>query len=98
MRFFTALLALFTGFAGFMGLFIRIPKAETPAGILCPCRFTAASDTHIVAMGDKRCGRMAKLLKTGRAIARADEHYQALDGVLFAGDITDTVENAVFSL
>ncbi len=87
----SAALALFTAVSNFAGLFTRVADIEPPAGDFVPVlRFTAVSDVHIEIPGDVRCRRMAKMLKTSYAIAQADEHYKKLDGVLFAGDITDS--------
>lgn len=83
-------LALFTASTNFLGLFVRVPEIETPADDFTPVlRFTAASDVHIEIPADVRCQRMAKMLKTSYAIAEADESYKKLDGVIFAGDVTN---------
>ncbi len=87
----SAALALFTAVSNFAGLFVRVADIEAPAGDFIPVlRFTATSDVHIQVPGDVRCQRMAKMLQTSYAIAQADKHYNKLDGVLFAGDITDS--------
>lgn len=85
------ILALFTASTNFLGLFIRVPEIETVSDDFTPVlRFTAASDVHVETYNDIRSRRMAKMLKTSYAIARADEHYKKLDGVLFAGDSADS--------
>jgi hypothetical protein len=87
----STVLAFFTAVSNFSGIFLRVADIEPPAGDFTPVlRFTAVSDTHIEFPGDVRCQRMAKMLKTSYAIAQADEHYKNLDGVMFAGDITDS--------
>ncbi len=83
-------LALFTVVSNFAGLFTRPAKIEPPSDNFIPVlRFTVVSDVHIQFPGDVRCQRMAKMLKTSYAVAQADPHYNKLDGVMFAGDITD---------
>lgn len=83
-------LAFFTLVSNFSGLFARTAKIEAPSDNFIPVmRFTVASDVHIQVPGDIQCHRMAKMLRTSYAIAQADTHYNKLDGVMFAGDITD---------
>lgn len=83
-------LAFFTLVSNFTGLFGRTVKIEAPGDDFVPVmRFTVASDVHIQVPGDIQCHRMAKMLRTSYAIAQADTHYNKLDGVMFAGDITD---------
>lgn len=83
-------LAFFTAIANLMGLFIPAPAIRPPADDFVPVlRFTVASDVHIQTHADEKTRRMTKMLKTSYAIAEADERYDRLDGVMFAGDITD---------
>ena len=86
----STVLAFFTVVSNFSGLFGRTANIESPNDDFTPVvRFTVASDVHIQVPGDIQCHRMAKMLRTSYAVAGADAHYKALDGVLFAGDITD---------
>lgn len=86
----STVLAFFTVVSNFSGLFCRTPKIEPPGDDFTPVvRFTVASDVHIQVPGDIQCHRMAKMLRTGYAVAEADANYKNLDGVVFAGDITD---------
>ena len=52
-------------------------------------RFVATSDTHIMTLGDKGCRRITKMMKSAYAYADADNDYNTVDAVVFAGDITD---------
>ncbi len=83
-------LALFTVFSSFMGGWIRLKDVKPAEGDFTPVvRFAALSDVHINSLGDTQCQRMAKAVKSAYAIARTDNKHGTLDGIIFAGDITE---------
>lgn len=84
----------------FASLFVPFAKVETPesTGDFEPqLRFVATSDTHIYALGDKGCTRIAKMINSAYEIAEKDSSYNRLDAVVFAGDITDDGTFTAFS-
>ena len=88
--FVSVVLSIFTALAGFFGLFV-IPG--TPADIaddfVPVMRFVAASDTHVITMGDTGCRRITKMMKQAYALADNDADYNKVDAVVFSGDLTD---------
>lgn len=52
-------------------------------------RFAAASDTHIRDDTNTGAERIGKILRCAYEAADSDKHYDKLDAVIFAGDITD---------
>lgn len=84
----------------FASLFVPFAKVETPesTGDFEPqLRFVATSDTHIYALGDKGCTRIAKMINSAYEIAEKDSSYNRLDAVVFSGDITDDGTFTAFS-
>lgn len=84
----------------FASLFVPFAKVESPesTGDFEPqLRFIATSDTHIYALGDKGCTRIAKMINSAYEIAEKDSSYNRLDAVVFSGDITDDGTFTAFS-
>ena len=85
----------------FTSLFVPFVSAPVPEsvddGFVPVMRFVATSDTHINALGDKGCRRVAKMIKSAYAISEADADYKELDAVVFSGDITDGGTFTAFS-
>lgn len=84
----------------FTALFVPFAKAQTPENnddFVPVARFIATSDTHITALGDKGCTRIAKMINSAYAIAEADADYNKLDAVVFSGDLTDSGTFTAFS-
>lgn len=84
----------------FASLFVPFAKVESPesTGDFQPqLRFIATSDTHIYALGDKGCTRIAKMINSAYEIAEKDSSYNRLDAVVFSGDITDDGTFTAFS-
>lgn len=97
----SAFISLLLGFLSlFTSLFVPLSKAQIPENnddFVPVARFIATSDTHITALGDKGCTRIAKMINSAYAIAEADSDYNKLDAVVFAGDITDSGTFTAFS-
>lgn len=89
--FISVILSILMAFTGLFSAFIPTPSVDkyNNDNFEPVLRFTAASDTHVSTFGDIRCGRITKALKTAYAIADADDDYNSLDAVIFAGDMTD---------
>nr|MCR5485097.1 metallophosphoesterase [Clostridiales bacterium] len=58
-------------------------------------RFIASSDSHIGGQ-PQQPGRVQKMIKTGYAVADADEEYDKLDAVLIVGDLTNRGRKSQF--
>ena len=84
----------------FSALFVPFSCAPTPDAeddFVPVLRFVATSDTHINALGDKGCRRVAAMINSAYSIAEADPDYKELDAVVFSGDITDNGTFTAFS-
>ena len=84
----------------FSALFVPFSSAPTPDAeddFVPVLRFVATSDTHIHALGDKGCRRVAAMINSAYSIAEADPDYKELDAVVFSGDITDNGTFTAFS-
>lgn len=84
----------------FSALFVPFSCAPTPDvqdDFVPVLRFVATSDTHINALGDKGCRRVAAMINSAYSIAEADPDYNELDAVVFSGDITDGGTFTAFS-
>ena len=84
----------------FTALFVPLTNASKPdtdSDFVPVARFVATSDTHILALGDKGCRRIARMINSAYDIAEADEDYRGLDAVVFSGDITDDGTFTAFS-
>ena len=77
--------------------FAKVPVTEKEDDFVPVLRFVATSDTHIYALGDKGCTRVAKMINSAYEIAEADADYKKLDAVVFSGDITDDGTFTAFS-
>lgn len=78
--------------------FANAPVPETAEDDFVPVlRFVSTSDTHVIALGDKPCYRIANMIKTAYAVAENDADYKFLDAVTFSGDITDDGTFTAFS-
>lgn len=98
----TALYSLILSFLMlFASIFVPLAKAPVPEAVeddfVPVLRFIATSDTHITALGDKGCTRIAKMINSAYAIAENDSDYNKLDAVVFSGDITDDGTFTAFS-
>lgn len=70
--------------------FTNAPAVDVTEDDFVPVmRFVATSDTHIQTLGDKGSRRIVKMVKSAYEIAENDSDYNALDVVVFSGDITD---------
>ena len=88
--FLSLILSVFTYFASLMTPSFTAPVPEMEQDDFVPVmRFVATSDTHIQTLGDTGCKRLSAMMKTAYAISDADADYNALDAVVFSGDITD---------
>lgn len=85
----------------FASVFVPLSKAPVPDvtedDFVPVLRFVATSDTHIIALGDTGCTRIAKMINSAYAVAEKDSDYNRLDAVVFAGDITDDGTFTAFS-
>lgn len=85
----------------FTSVFVPLASAPVPEntddGFVPVLRFVATSDTHVIALGDKPCYRIANTVKSAYAYSEADSDYTALDAVVFSGDITDDGTFTAFS-
>lgn len=91
----TFLTIVMTLFGGFM------PAADVPDGVqddfVPVLRFVAASDTHVITLGDTGCRRITNMMKQAYAYSDAHSAYNTVDAVIFAGDITDDGSMSAFS-
>ena len=85
----------------FTSIFVPLSKAPVPEytedDFVPVLRFVSTSDTHVVALGDKPCYRIANMIKSAYKIAENDPDYKCLDAVTFSGDITDKGTFTAFS-
>lgn len=90
MSFIAILLSIFTILAPFFCSFVQAPVPEIEEDDFSPVlRFVATSDTHVITLGDKPCGRITKMINNAYAIAESDKDYKNVDAFVFSGDITD---------
>lgn len=82
-------MAIITFFGSLSASNIKISAPAETSDFVPVLRFMVASDTHVMAAGDKQYRRIQKALKMSYAMAEADGNYQTLDAVIFAGDTTD---------
>ena len=83
-------LSLFCIFSGITGAFVRTGSPKAVSDDFVPVlRFMAASDIHIHDLGDKKCMRLIKGIRSAYKIAESDPDYTALDAVCLTGDVTD---------
>ncbi len=94
---FSLIMSFLMFFTSFFVPFVKAPVPEAGDDFVPVMRFVATSDTHIYALGDKGCHRVAKMINSAYAIAGADSDYTALDAVVFSGDITDDGTFTAFS-
>ena len=88
--FVSVVLSIFTALAGFFGLFVAPATPKDIEDDFVPVmRFVAASDTHVITMGDTGCRRITKMMKQAYALADQDADYNKVDAVVFSGDLTD---------
>ena len=88
--FVSVLLSIFTAFATFCGMFIMPAAPKDIEDDFVPVmRFVAASDTHVITLGDTGCRRITKMMKQAYLLADKDADYNKVDAVVFAGDLTD---------
>ena len=88
--FVSVLLTLFTTLATFFGIFIMPAAPKDIEDDFVPVmRFVAASDTHVITLGDTGCRRITKMMKQAYALAEQDADYNTVDAVVVAGDLTD---------
>ncbi len=88
--FVSVVLSIFTALAGFFGLFVAPAAPEDIADDFVPVmRFVAASDTHVITLGDTGCRRITKMMKQAYALADKDADYNKVDALVVSGDITD---------
>ncbi len=91
-------LSLYTALLSFFGLGTHIKKPDPAAdGFVPVLRFAASSDSHVKALGDKGCKRIAQMINTGYAVAEADSNYKKLDAVVLTGDMTDKGTKDMFN-
>lgn len=85
----------------FTSIFVPFANAPVPEAteddFVPVLRFVSTSDTHVIALGDKPCYRIANMIKTAYAVAENDADYKFLDAVTFSGDITDDGTFTAFS-
>ena len=82
-------MAVITFFGSWSAMLMNPVAPEDTSDFEPVLRFMVASDTHVMATGDRQYRRIQKALKMSYAFAEADENYKTLDGVIFAGDTTD---------
>ena len=88
--FVSVVLSIFTTLATFFGLFVAPATPKDIEDDFVPVmRFVAASDTHVITLGDTGCRRITKMMKQAYALADKDADYNKVDAVVFSGDITD---------
>lgn len=95
--FLSLLLSFLSLFTSLFVPFATAPVPESNDDFVPVARFIATSDTHISALGDKGCRRIAKMINSAYEIAEADADYNKLDAVVFSGDITDSGTFTAFS-
>lgn len=92
-KFLAVFFSLFSWFYSFAGMYptaANLP-AELPKDDFVPVvRVAVTSDTHINALNDYHSRRVEKMINTSYAYAEKDKDYKKLDGVVFAGDITNS--------
>lgn len=81
--FFTVLISIFGGWVS-----VDAPK-DIEDDFVPVFRFVAASDTHVMTLGDTGCRRIMKMVKQAYALADKDADYNTVDAVVVSGDITD---------
>lgn len=81
--FFTFLMSIFGGLQS-----VDMPK-DIEDDFVPAFRFVAASDTHVMTLGDTGCRRITKMMKQAYALSDADADYNTVDAVVVSGDITD---------
>ena len=90
MTIYSLVLSFLMLFTSLFSPFANAPVPETEDDDFVPVlRFVSTSDTHVLALGDKPCYRITKMIKSAYEIAESDPDYKYLDAVTFSGDITD---------
>ncbi len=88
--FVSVVLSLFTILATFFGIFIAPAAPKDIEDDFVPVfRAVAASDTHVITLGDTGCRRITKMMKQAYALADADADYNKVDALVISGDLTD---------
>ncbi|MBR6779615.1 MAG: hypothetical protein IKM24_01180, partial [Clostridia bacterium] len=88
--FVSVVLSIFTVLFSVFGGWLPVEAPKDIADDFVPVmRFVAASDTHVITLGDTGCRRIMNMMKQAYALSDADADYNTVDAVLFAGDITD---------
>lgn len=98
MTIYSLILSFLMIFTSIFTMFASAPVPEVPEDDFVPVlRFVSTSDTHVLALGDKPCYRIANMIKSAYAVAESDPDYKYLDAVTFSGDITDEGTFTAFS-
>lgn len=83
-------LAIFCVLSTITGIFVFTGSPTEPEDDFVPVvRFMAASDVHIQTLGDTKCVRLIKAIRSAYDIAASDKDYDKLDGICLTGDVTD---------
>ncbi len=88
--FVSVVLSIFTFLFSVFGGWLPVDAPKDVEDDFVPVmRFVAASDTHVITLGDTGCRRIMTMMKQAYALSDADADYNTVDAVLFAGDVTD---------
>ncbi len=84
------ILAIFMAVISILAPFNNVKAPEEEKVDFKPViRFSAVSDSHVEMLGDKRTQRIQKAISLAYNVAAQDENYPTLDGMIYAGDLTD---------